>query len=137
MDYPEVYVMEGGYRKFFEKHRNLCDPDGYIEMHDPLYSEELKLAHKEYIKNTRKFRSRSCSDLSIMRSVKKKCKGRNELISSLKFNISQEDSIFQISSSKINFDEDDEDDDLGGENRKNLRSSHSSMPELDFSHRYK
>lgn len=29
---PEIYVMEGGYKKFYSKYPGLCDPRGYVAM---------------------------------------------------------------------------------------------------------
>ncbi|KAL2885490.1 M-phase inducer phosphatase [Ceratocystis lukuohia] len=34
LTYPEVYILEGGYSKFFENHPNRCYPQNYIEMLD-------------------------------------------------------------------------------------------------------
>lgn len=32
LDFPEIYVLEGGYKKFFELYSNLCIPNNYIRM---------------------------------------------------------------------------------------------------------
>lgn len=32
--YPELYVLEGGYSKFFESHADICEPQAYIRMDD-------------------------------------------------------------------------------------------------------
>lgn len=37
---PEIYVLEGGYNNFYNKYPDLCDPSGYIMMHDSRYSKE-------------------------------------------------------------------------------------------------
>ncbi|OQO11619.1 hypothetical protein B0A48_03346 [Cryoendolithus antarcticus] len=34
LSYPEVYILEGGYSKFFEQHRSKCYPQNYVEMND-------------------------------------------------------------------------------------------------------
>lgn len=32
LSYPEMYILEGGYSKFFQQHRTLCYPENYVEM---------------------------------------------------------------------------------------------------------
>ncbi|KAL5596961.1 uncharacterized protein BROUX77_006909 [Berkeleyomyces rouxiae] len=34
LTYPEVYILEGGYSKFFENHPSRCYPQNYVEMLD-------------------------------------------------------------------------------------------------------
>ncbi|KAI8904747.1 Rhodanese-like domain-containing protein [Gorgonomyces haynaldii] len=38
--YPDVYILKGGYRLFYEKYQMLCQPQGYVEMTHPAYAEE-------------------------------------------------------------------------------------------------
>ncbi|ADM11355.1 M phase inducer phosphatase [Encephalitozoon intestinalis ATCC 50506] len=49
---PEVYVMEGGYRKFYSKYPSLCDPKGYITMgslgYRDLYKKNKFRSNKRY-----------------------------------------------------------------------------------------
>ena len=40
--YPEVYLLEGGYKAFFAGHKNLCQPQQYKLMLDKNHVEELK-----------------------------------------------------------------------------------------------
>ncbi|KAI4291021.1 hypothetical protein PAPHI01_0295 [Pancytospora philotis] len=37
---PEVYVLEGGYSRFYKEYPLLCDPEGYVRMHDKRYVKE-------------------------------------------------------------------------------------------------
>ena len=32
LTYPELYILEGGYKAFFETFRDLCQPDQYLPM---------------------------------------------------------------------------------------------------------
>ena len=48
--FPEIYIMDGGYKSFFQDHPHLCTPQGYTPM--------LKVGHREDLK---KFRSKSKS----------------------------------------------------------------------------
>ena len=32
--YPDVYLLDGGYRNFYKSHPELCEPRGYVEMQD-------------------------------------------------------------------------------------------------------
>ncbi|AFN82832.1 M phase inducer phosphatase [Encephalitozoon romaleae SJ-2008] len=49
---PEVYVMEGGYRKFYSKYPGLCDPKGYVAMdsldYRDLYKRNKFRSNKRY-----------------------------------------------------------------------------------------
>lgn len=41
--FPEIYIMDGGYKNFFEQFTHRCDPPGqYMPMRNPHYKEELK-----------------------------------------------------------------------------------------------
>ncbi|EFA12824.1 M-phase inducer phosphatase [Tribolium castaneum] len=42
LHYPEVYLLEGGYKKFFEEYSDLCVPIAYTEMLHPEYENELR-----------------------------------------------------------------------------------------------
>lgn len=35
LTYPEIYILEGGYRGFFEEYRSRCHPQVYVEMSAP------------------------------------------------------------------------------------------------------
>ena len=34
LSYPEMYILDGGYSKFFECYRAKCEPQNYVEMND-------------------------------------------------------------------------------------------------------
>lgn len=40
--YPELYVLYGGYKDFYEQFPNLCDPSAYVPMTDPQHAEEYR-----------------------------------------------------------------------------------------------
>nr|KAG5714226.1 hypothetical protein BaRGS_018443 [Batillaria attramentaria] len=50
LHYPEIYLLEGGYKAFFEQHRELCEPQLYKQM-----------LHKDHSEDLRKFRAKSKS----------------------------------------------------------------------------
>lgn len=50
LSFPELYMMQGGYKKFYESSPQLCTPQGYVSMWDPKYSEECK---NETLRNRR------------------------------------------------------------------------------------
>ena len=37
--YPQLYLIEGGYKQFFHKHPAFCEPRGYVAMVDDSYSD--------------------------------------------------------------------------------------------------
>ncbi|XP_073533135.1 M-phase inducer phosphatase 1 isoform X1 [Phyllobates terribilis] len=48
LHYPELYILLGGYKDFFQKCRSFCDPDNYRPMH-----------HEDFKEDLRKFRMKS------------------------------------------------------------------------------
>ncbi|CAG2104494.1 unnamed protein product [Medioppia subpectinata] len=42
LHHPEIYLLEGGYKAFFEKHPNLCEPSDYLPMHSKDHENELR-----------------------------------------------------------------------------------------------
>lgn len=42
LKHPEIYVLEGGYKAFYEEFRDLCTPQGYIPMRHKDYEAELR-----------------------------------------------------------------------------------------------
>jgi len=64
--YPEMYLLEGGYKKFFEESPDWCEPQGYVEMKDSSYITECRMAlmgSKGRSKSCRRFFSRSCTNI--------------------------------------------------------------------------
>ncbi|XP_034243998.1 M-phase inducer phosphatase isoform X2 [Thrips palmi] len=50
LDFPEMYLLNGGYKQFYEQYQSLCDPQAYRPMTHPDHENDL-----------RKFRSKSKS----------------------------------------------------------------------------
>lgn len=42
LHYPEMYILEGGYKKFFEQFSEMCTPVAYKEMLHPDHENDLK-----------------------------------------------------------------------------------------------
>ncbi|KAM9323749.1 uncharacterized protein PAF06_019962 [Gastrophryne carolinensis] len=45
--YPELYLLKGGYKEFFESFEDLCEPQGYVNMLHGDYTEQLRKYHKK------------------------------------------------------------------------------------------
>lgn len=43
LKYPEIYVLEGGYKAFYEEFQDLCTPQGYVPMRHKDYEADLRL----------------------------------------------------------------------------------------------
>uniref|UniRef100_A0ABD2WME5 protein-tyrosine-phosphatase n=1 Tax=Trichogramma kaykai TaxID=54128 RepID=A0ABD2WME5_9HYME len=43
LHYPEIYLLHGGYQKFYEEQPQHCTPRGYKPMKDPAHESDLKL----------------------------------------------------------------------------------------------
>ncbi|XP_055526446.1 M-phase inducer phosphatase isoform X2 [Wyeomyia smithii] len=42
LHYPEIYLLDGGYKDFFAVHPNLCDPIAYRQMLDPEFGDAYR-----------------------------------------------------------------------------------------------
>ncbi|XP_024935676.1 M-phase inducer phosphatase isoform X2 [Cephus cinctus] len=42
LHYPEVYLLHGGYRQFYQEQKNLCSPQGYRPMRHPDHEADLR-----------------------------------------------------------------------------------------------
>lgn len=42
LDYPEMYLLDGGYCNFYSQHSQLCVPSSYRSMYDPAHSKDLR-----------------------------------------------------------------------------------------------
>lgn len=81
--FPHMYILHGGYKAFFDLHSDLCDPNQYIRMADPLHAEDLR-ASKRILKrswsarskNTKNCRSRTQEDvLADVSNISKRTNG--------------------------------------------------------------
>lgn len=41
--FPEIYILEGGYKLFFNEFPELCTPQGYVRMNSKLHRRELSI----------------------------------------------------------------------------------------------
>ncbi|KAH1023036.1 M-phase inducer phosphatase isoform X1 [Dendroctonus ponderosae] len=44
--FPEMYILEGGYKRFYEEYSNMCSPPSYIEMRDPRHTNDMLLCRQ-------------------------------------------------------------------------------------------
>jgi len=65
--YPEMYLLEGGYKQFYKDYPQLCEPQGYVEMKDPCYIPQMRLGlvSRGRSKSQRRFFTQSCSNISL------------------------------------------------------------------------
>ena len=47
LNFPEVYLLHGGYKEFFSLSKSLCVPDTYTPMLDKSHTEDLRLFRKK------------------------------------------------------------------------------------------
>ncbi|CRL07206.1 CLUMA_CG020189, isoform A [Clunio marinus] len=69
LNFPEIYLLHGGYKDFFETYSDLCDPIAYRRMDDSQFSEQYK-----------QFRAKSKSWTGDIRSTNKLTKSRSRLV---------------------------------------------------------
>ncbi|XP_052804593.1 M-phase inducer phosphatase 1-like [Mya arenaria] len=74
LNFPEVYLLHGGYKAFFNKYRDLCDPISYTPMLHENHAADLRhfrVKSKSWTgedgnqKTSRRHRSRLCRHLSL------------------------------------------------------------------------
>jgi len=62
--YPEMYLLEGGYKQFWNTNPDLCEPRGYVEMKDLSFLPEMRLGMRNRTsKSQHRVFSRSCSNI--------------------------------------------------------------------------
>eukprot|EP00475_Leptophrys_vorax_P028508 TRINITY_DN4127_c0_g2_i1.p1 TRINITY_DN4127_c0_g2~~TRINITY_DN4127_c0_g2_i1.p1 ORF type:complete len:302 (-),score=53.91 TRINITY_DN4127_c0_g2_i1:676-1581(-) len=66
--YPEVYLIEGGFKEFNLRHPHLCSPDGYVTMYDDKFVDICGKNMALFKKNISNFRQR----LSTLDTVPRK-----------------------------------------------------------------
>ncbi|XP_064601035.1 M-phase inducer phosphatase 1-B-like [Liolophura sinensis] len=45
--YPEIYLLHGGYKNFFEKEKELCTPQNYLPMHHEDFREHMRTFRRQ------------------------------------------------------------------------------------------
>ncbi|ORX95784.1 Rhodanese-like protein [Basidiobolus meristosporus CBS 931.73] len=61
LNFPELYVLDGGYRNFYATQKDRCEPRNYIEMNDNQYHLECKNGMMRFESNFTMKRQRSRS----------------------------------------------------------------------------
>lgn len=70
LDYPEMYLLDGGYCKFFSQYSRLCVPSKYRSMYDPAHTNDLRMFRsksKTWSGNNTDGTSRTASKNSLKR----------------------------------------------------------------------
>ena len=75
LHYPELYVLEGGYARFFSVACDSCDPSCYIPMLHEDYKEELAKCHLLKHQGSKRAVSGSCR---VARPSKSKCRRKQK-----------------------------------------------------------
>jgi len=65
LTYPEIYLLEGGYKQFFAEHKDFCVPQNYVMMRDPKYCLQLRRSMAIHRQSMQKTRSRSYGELDF------------------------------------------------------------------------
>ena len=61
LNYPEIYILEGGYKSFYEQYASLCEPEGYKPM-----------LHPDHLEDVKHFRSQSKTEKKSSKSARHK-----------------------------------------------------------------
>ncbi|KAJ2615869.1 m-phase inducer phosphatase [Coemansia sp. RSA 1804] len=67
LHYPEIYVLKGGYRGFFEAHKRHCEPQSYVEMNDRAFAVDCRQRMMQF--NRQFKRTKSMNDAGMCRAM--------------------------------------------------------------------
>lgn len=59
LTYPDVVVLEGGYKSFFDKYTHLCEPQGYVEMKDTKHKKVCDIEMNKVLQASKLIRAKS------------------------------------------------------------------------------
>lgn len=59
LSYPELYILDGGYSKFFACHRSKCYPQNYVEMNDERHEQACERGMAKVKQRQKLFRNQT------------------------------------------------------------------------------
>lgn len=59
LTYPDIVVLEGGYKNFFDKYIHLCEPKGYVEMKDTKHKRVCEVEMNKVLQALKLIRAKS------------------------------------------------------------------------------
>jgi len=59
LHYPEIYILQGGYSGFFARHKERCEPRGYVAMQDERHKSACASEMRSFAKTARLSRTQS------------------------------------------------------------------------------
>lgn len=63
--YPDIVVLEGGYKKFFGRHKQWCVPQGYVEMKDNKHKRACEVEMNKVLQASKLTRARSFNHFQL------------------------------------------------------------------------
>lgn len=63
--YPDIVVLEGGYKKFFDNHKEWCFPQAYVEMKDIKHKRTCEVEMNKVMQASKLTRARSFNHLQL------------------------------------------------------------------------
>ncbi|PVU94783.1 hypothetical protein BB561_002249 [Smittium simulii] len=66
LSFPDIYVLQGGYNKFFQNHKQLCNPCNYITMDDINFTQELQVHFSNF---ERQHKRSKCTETSSFNNL--------------------------------------------------------------------
>lgn len=96
--FPEVYILEGGYKNFFDHYSSRCEPQQYVEMDDPKFQDKRSTELNGFRKQFARHRSFTYGD--TMKNLAPSAIGNPSFVKgSRAAAIKEEDSSFEGGSS--------------------------------------
>lgn len=80
--YPDIVILEGGYKRFFDKHKDWCVPQAYVEMKDIKHKRACEVEMSKVIQASKLTRARSYNHFQLHRTDHTRSSSFTALLSS-------------------------------------------------------
>ena len=67
LNYPDIIILDGGYKKFFDNYKFKCNPQNYVEMNDLNYSKVCDVELDKLRKSNKLVKAKSYNNFNLSR----------------------------------------------------------------------
>ena len=78
LSYPELYVLEGGYKAFYEQQSSLCSPRDYVPMSQPGCELQLRQYRAECKRDSRRLQRHNASRMTLTLASSSPCDNEDD-----------------------------------------------------------
>lgn len=99
--YPDIVVLEGGYKKFFDSHKEWCVPQAYVEMKDIKHKRACEVEMSKVIQASKLTRARSFNQFQLHSSSHSRSSSFTALLTSTEQNLTSPGLPTSLSTSQV------------------------------------